>query len=85
MKRIIEQFKLYEGCICESRGASGGMATIWNQSTWTCVSNVINQYWIKINLENKADNKKTAIYNIYAPNHFRDRAMLDLSQNIYRG
>ena len=73
MKRIIKKFKQYEGCICESRGASGGIATIWNQSTWTCISNVISQYWIKINLECRVDKKKIFIYNIYAPNHFRDK------------
>ena len=73
MKGIIDQLKQYEGKICESRGASGGIATIWNQSTWTCISDTINQYWIKVTLENQEDNKRIVIYNIYAQNDFRDK------------
>ena len=57
MKGIIDQLKQYEGYICESRGASGKIVTIWNQSTWTCISNTITRYWIKVNLENQVDNK----------------------------
>jgi len=34
MKGIIDQLKQYEGRICESRGASRGIVTLWNHSVW---------------------------------------------------
>ena len=34
MNKIIEQRKRYKGFICDSRGASGGIATLWLQDEW---------------------------------------------------
>jgi len=73
MSGIIEQQRQYKGSINEARGASGGIATIWNQSIWNCNSETVNQYWIKTVLENKVNKKIIIIYNIYVPNHFRDK------------
>ena len=38
MKKIIDQQKQYLGSISESRGASGGIVTIWDSSKWICTS-----------------------------------------------
>eukprot|EP00253_Pinus_taeda_P005552 PITA_05552 len=73
MTRIIEQLRHYEGQICEARGASGGIFTMWTKNTWKCTSKTINPYWIKVTLEKQAKDKQIVIYNIYAPNHFRDK------------
>ena len=73
MTRIIEQLRHYEGQICEARGASGGITTMWNKNIWICTSNTINPYLIKFILEKKEEHKQIVIYNIYAPNHFRDK------------
>ena len=84
MTRIIDQFKHYEGHICEAREASGGITTMWNKNVWTCTSNTINQYWIKVILEKQAQHKQIVIYNIYSPNHFRDKEQCwaTLQENI---
>ena len=73
MTKIIEQFRHYEGQICEARGASGGITTMWNKNIWKCISKTTNSHWIKVILEKHAEDKQTVIYNIYAPNHFRDK------------
>lgn len=70
---IIEQLRHYEGQICEARGASRGITTMWKKNTWKCTSKIVNPYWIKVTLEKQAEDKQIVIYNIYAPNHFRDK------------
>ena len=73
MRGIIDQQKQYKGSIIESRGASRGIATLWNHSKWNCTSEKLHQHWIRIVLENRIDNQTTIIYNVYAPNHFREK------------
>ena len=73
MNKVIEQQRQYRGSISEARGASGGIETIWNQGIWNCISETINQHWIKTTLENKVDQQAIIIYNIYVPNHCRDK------------
>ena len=73
MQRTIGQLKQYDGSICEARGASGGITTMWNKNIWICTSNTINQYWIKVILEKQSKYKQIVVYNIYSPNHFRDK------------
>ena len=73
MKGIIDQLRHYDGHICQARGASGGITTIWNKNVWTCTSNTISQFWVKVALEKQAEHKQIVIYNIYSPNHFRDK------------
>lgn len=73
MIRIIEQLRHYEGQTCEARGASGGITTMCNKNTWICISKTINPHWIKVILESQEKQKQIVIYNIYTPNHFRDK------------
>ena len=51
MRGIIDRLKQYDGSIYESRGASGGIATLWNHTAWKHQTDTINQFWIKVNLE----------------------------------
>jgi len=73
MKGIINQLKQHEGCIWESRGASGGIATLWNHIVWKHTTDTFRHYWIKVTLESLIDSKIIAIYNIYVPSHYRDK------------
>lgn len=73
MRGIVEQQKQYKGSISESRGASGGITTLWNHSKWNYRSASLHQHWIKTVLENRVDNQIAIIYNIYVPNHFREK------------
>lgn len=51
MKGIIDKLKQYEGRICDSRGASRGIATLWNHSVSKHITDRISQYWIKVTRE----------------------------------
>eukprot|EP00253_Pinus_taeda_P018483 PITA_18483 len=84
MSKVIEQQRQYRGSISEARGASRGVATIWNQGIWNCISETINKHWIKTTLENKVDQQAIIIYNIYVPNHRRDKESCwhDLKYNL---
>lgn len=73
MNKIIAQHKQYKGCVCESRGASGGIASLWNQNTWSITTETTNQHWIKTVLESTSNNQQIVIYNVYAPNDYRDK------------
>lgn len=73
MKKIITYHKQYKGSVCESRGASGGIATLWDQNTWSLIAETIHQHWINTALENTSNNQRIVIYNVYAPNHYRDK------------
>ena len=50
---------------------------IWNQGIWNCILETIKQNWIKTTLENKVDQQAIIIYNIYVPNHCRDKDSCD--------
>ena len=50
IKGTIDQLRHYDGHIFEARGASGGITTIWNKNVWTCTSNTISQFWVKVTL-----------------------------------
>jgi len=73
MNKDIEQQRQYRGSISATRGALGGIATISNQGIRNCISETINQHQIKTTLENKVDQQAIIIYNIYVPNHCRDK------------
>lgn len=73
INRVISQQKRYSGCASEARGASGDILTMWDSNKWSCNSTKIHQNWISVNLENKEDGTMVKIYNIYAPNHYREK------------
>eukprot|EP00253_Pinus_taeda_P031845 PITA_31845 len=79
MKGIIDQLKQYKGHTSESRGASRGIATLWNHNIWKQTTDTVNQYWIKVTLESLTDNKRIVIYNVYAPSQYRDKEQCQTS------
>lgn len=73
ISRLIGQQKQYGGCTSEARGASGGILTMWNISKWSCSFVKTQQHWISVKLENRVNGTEVKIYNIYSPNHFREK------------
>ena len=73
ISKIIGKYKNYRGSICEARGASGGITTIWNQNDWQCESEIVEQHWIKTVLKNNNSQQQIVIFNVYVPNHYRDK------------
>ena len=55
MRKIISREKKYDGTLSESRGASGGLATLWSTNTWYQKGTTANQNWLKFFLENSKD------------------------------
>ena len=84
INKIIERHKCYKGSICEARGASGGITSIWNQDEWNSEADLIEQHWIKIVLRNNISKQQIVIFNVYVPNHYRDKEICwdSLSKNI---
>jgi exonuclease III len=76
-KSILEATsKLYKntgGATVSSQGASGGIATLWNEQIWN--SEVISdtQNWILTVLKNKDNNSVITVINIYMPNTYKDK------------
>lgn len=73
MNRIINQQKQYSGNISEARGASGGIATIWDSNEWICNSTDTHQNWIRTTLDSRTGGQSVIIYNVYAPNNYREK------------
>ena len=51
-----------------SRGASGGIGTLWNDKEFDTVGIKNSSHWILTQLRQKASNSLVSIFNIYAPN-----------------
>eukprot|EP00253_Pinus_taeda_P017174 PITA_17174 len=84
INKNIDCHKRYKGCICEARGTSGGITTIWSQEEWNSEAEIIEQHWIKTVLRNNMSKQQIVIFNIYTPNHYRDKKVCwdSLSKNI---
>ena len=54
-RKIISKEKQYDGTLSKSRGASGGLATLWSTNTWQPKGTTVNQNWLKIVLENNGN------------------------------
>lgn len=61
------------GTVVESKGAFGGIPTIWNQNAWKQLDVTKTKDWIKFNLQNTQENIAVTVYNIYGPNHYKDK------------
>ena len=55
MKTIMEKMKHYGGTQSELRGASSGLATLSNHSTWKHKNTTATQNWIKVTLGSVRD------------------------------
>jgi len=68
-----QRFKNYSGTSKGSDGASGGIGTLWNKNKWEISNSQLCNWWIRTDLRNKSTQEVYFIYNIYAPNHYRDK------------
>eukprot|EP00253_Pinus_taeda_P018624 PITA_18624 len=66
--------KNYSGTSISAAGASGGIGTIWNKNKWELINQNSHSWWVRTDIQNKASKEDYTIYNIYAPNHYRDKA-----------
>eukprot|EP00253_Pinus_taeda_P024611 PITA_24611 len=84
MQKIIDAQRHFSGVISSYRGASGGIVTMWNSQNWDCNSTIYNQNWIRTNLNSKEENCDLIIYNVYIPNHYREKEQCwkELKENI---
>jgi len=85
MNKIIEKHKKYKGCVCDFRGASGGITTLWHQDKWNNTTKTVKQHWIKIVFKNNMSIQQLVIYNVYVPNHYRDNIAEEENNNIILG
>ena len=56
-----------------SRGASGGIGTLWDDKKFEAVDIKYNSYWILTLLRQKDTNTLVRIFNIYAPNSYAEK------------
>lgn len=68
-----QRFKNYTGISKGSDGASGGIGTLWNKNKWEIINSQLCNWWVRSDLKNKNSQEVYFIYNIYAPNHYRDK------------
>ena len=55
-----------------SRGASGGIGTLWDDKKFEAVDSKYSSYWILTLLRQKDTNTLVRIFNIYAPNSYAE-------------
>eukprot|EP00253_Pinus_taeda_P009759 PITA_09759 len=73
MNKVISQQKHFCGSISEARGASGGIVTLWDNNKWMCSSTNVQQNWIRTALESRTGGQSVTVYNVYAPNQYREK------------
>ena len=56
-----------------SRGASGGIGTMWNDKEFDVVDIKYSTHWILTQLRQKASNSLVSIFNVYAPNSIAEK------------
>eukprot|EP00253_Pinus_taeda_P010908 PITA_10908 len=69
----LQHFKNFTGLSISSDGASGGIGTIWNKNNWEIIHSYLCPWWIRTDMKNKGTQEVFHIYNIYSPNHYRDK------------
>ena len=57
----------------KATGASGGIFTLWNHSTWELTYEHKKVHWLKIEFRNKIIGYQIYIFNIYVASYFRDK------------
>eukprot|EP00253_Pinus_taeda_P014197 PITA_14197 len=68
-----QNFKTFTRVSIGSEGASGGIGKIWNKNKWEITNSQFCNWWVRTDLKNKGSQEIYYIYNIYAPNHHRDK------------
>jgi len=72
-QKQLQNPKDYTGISIGSEGASGGIGTIWNKNKWEIINSQLCNWWIRTDLKDKGTQEIYYIYNIYGPNHYRDK------------
>ena len=62
-----------------SRGASGGIGTLWDDKKFEAVDINYNSSWILTLLRQKDTNTLVRIFNIYAPNSYAEKNSVGIS------
>ena len=62
-----------------SRGASGGIGTLWNDKNFGAVHIKYSTHWILTQLRQKTMNSLVSIFNIYAPNSIVEKMLAGIS------
>eukprot|EP00253_Pinus_taeda_P030717 PITA_30717 len=63
-----------QGITTSAAGASGGIGTLWDKNKWKVKEQKAYNWWVRTDIWDKATKEEYTIYNIYAPNHYRDKA-----------
>ena len=62
-----------------SRGASGGIGTLWDERKFEAVDIKHNPFWILTQLRHLDTNNLVSIFNIYAPNSYAEKKLAGIS------
>jgi exonuclease III len=68
-----KKFKATGGAVVSSQGASGGIATLWDEKIWTSEVTLETQSWLLTVLKNKDNNNNIFVVNVYMPNSYKDK------------
>ena len=72
--QVSKFFWKYKGkAVVSSRGASGGIGTMWNDKEYDDVDIKYSTHWFLTQLRQKALNSLVSIFNIYAPNSIAEK------------
>eukprot|EP00253_Pinus_taeda_P021522 PITA_21522 len=74
-QNYIKKYKSYTGTSISTVGASAGIGTLWNKNKWDLNNQNSFNWWVRTYLKNKFSKEEYTIYNIYVPNHYRDKAL----------
>jgi exonuclease III len=66
-------FKATVGAVVSSQGASGGIATLWDEQIWTLEVTLETQSWLLTVLKNKDNSNNISVVNVYMPNSYKDK------------
>jgi hypothetical protein len=67
-------WKKGEGKAISSRGASGGLCTIWNTEEFILEDHLQSQFWMMASLSRKSTGKIYTIINVYMPNNYLEKS-----------
>eukprot|EP00253_Pinus_taeda_P011135 PITA_11135 len=65
-----ESKKLWSKCeakVISAQGASGGLATLWNASKFSFVSETLNTHWLLLKLQHLDSKEIINLFNVYIP------------------
>lgn len=73
MENMIQKIYNFEGLALSSIGASGGIITLWRKDKWELQNQQTESRWIKTKLKSKSMKMQICLYNVFAPNCYKDK------------